>query len=87
MNAAPGKLRAGPKQHSALATNPKGRIKSHDTKQKCIRHSQMVGRGWQKAGLWLRHELSKPPSNPHRLLGARGLHHTDALARIRGFRP
>jgi hypothetical protein len=59
-NAATGQLCVGLKRRSALATNPKGWVKSHDTKRKCIRHGEKARRGWQKAGLWFRQELSKP---------------------------
>jgi hypothetical protein len=62
-----------------------GRIKSHDTKWKRIQHGQKVGRSRQKAGPWLHQELSKPQVILKDYLGARGPHHTDALACTRGF--
>jgi hypothetical protein len=46
-NTTTGQLRAGPKRHYAQATKPKGRIRSHDTKQSVsdtARSSEEVGK-------------------------------------------
>jgi hypothetical protein len=71
----------------ALAANPQRCVKGHAINWEYIRRTQDDERGWQKAGLRVHQELSKPQAILMDYSGARGLHHTDALACTRGSWP